>query len=81
MCRAAGRALPPGPRDLAVPARGPVPCPMRIVQCVYATAPGALPQKFVLDSAPFPSATLALYNEAGHRGPWTSECWVGVRPQ
>lgn len=49
--------------------------------CALATAPGALPHKFVLDSAPFPSATLALYNEAGHRGPWTSECWVGVRPQ
>ena len=50
--------------------------------CALATAPGALPQKFVLDrSAPFPDATLAFYNEAGHAGPWTSECWVGVRPQ
>jgi hypothetical protein len=49
--------------------------------CALATAPGALPRKFVLDgSAPFPNATLALYNEAGHEGPWTSECWVGVRP-
>ena len=49
--------------------------------CALATAPGALPRKFVLDgSAPFPNATLALYNEAGHDGPWTSECWVGVRP-
>lgn len=49
--------------------------------CALATAPGALPNKFVLDSsAPFPDATLALYNEAGHDGPWTSECWVGVRP-
>ena len=50
--------------------------------CALATAPGALPRRFVLDgAAPFPSATLALYNEAGHDGPWTSECWVGVRPQ
>ena len=50
--------------------------------CALATAPGALPPKFMLDgSAPFPSATLALYNQAGHSGPWTSECWVGVRPQ
>jgi hypothetical protein len=49
--------------------------------CALATAPGALPHKFELDrSAPFPDATLALYNEAGHTGPWTSECWVGVRP-
>jgi hypothetical protein len=49
--------------------------------CAVATAPGGLPRKFVLDnSAPFPSATLALYNEAGHQGPWTSECWVGVKP-
>jgi hypothetical protein len=49
--------------------------------CALATAPGALPHRFALDgSAPFPSATLALYNEAGHQGPWTSECWVGVRP-
>ena len=49
--------------------------------CALATAPGALPRKFELDrSAPFPDATLALYNEAGHSGPWTSECWVGVRP-
>ena len=50
--------------------------------CALATAPGALPSKFVLDAvAPFPGPTLALYNEAGHTGPWTSECWVGVRPQ
>ena len=50
--------------------------------CALATAPGALPRKFVVDGrAPFPGATLALYNEAGHAGPWTSECWVGVRPQ
>jgi hypothetical protein len=49
--------------------------------CALATAPGALPRRFVLDgSAPFPSATLALYNELAHQGPWTSECWVGVRP-
>jgi hypothetical protein len=49
--------------------------------CALATAPGALPRRFVLDSsAPFPGATLALYNEAGHDGPWTSECCVGVRP-
>jgi hypothetical protein len=49
--------------------------------CALAIAPGALPHKFVLDgSAPFPSATLAFYNEPGHEGPWTSECWVGVRP-
>ena len=49
--------------------------------CALATAPGALPRKFVLDSAPFAAATLALYNQAGHDGPWTSECWVSVRPQ
>ncbi len=50
--------------------------------CALATAPGALPHKFVLDTAaPFPGATLALYNQAGHSGPWTSECWVGVRPR
>ena len=50
--------------------------------CALATAPGALPEKFILDrSAPFAGATLALYNQAGHDGPWTSECWVGVRPQ
>jgi hypothetical protein len=49
--------------------------------CALATAPGALPHRFELDgSAPFPTATLALYNEAAHQGPWTSECWVGVRP-
>ena len=49
--------------------------------CALATAPGALPRKFELDgSAPFPDATLALYEQAGHQGPWTSECWVGVRP-
>jgi hypothetical protein len=49
--------------------------------CAMATAPGALPRNFVLDrSAPFPGETLAFYNEAGHNGPWTSECWVGVRP-
>ena len=49
--------------------------------CALATAPGALPPSFVLDGgAPFPDATLALYEEAGHNGPWTSECWVGVRP-
>lgn len=49
--------------------------------CALATAPGALPRKFELDgSAPFPDATLALYEQAGHNGPWTSECWVGVRP-
>jgi hypothetical protein len=52
-----------------------------LAACALATAPGALPHKFVLDAlAPFPSATLALYNNAGHQGPWTSECWVGVRP-
>jgi hypothetical protein len=49
--------------------------------CALAKAPGALPRKFELDgSAPFPDATLALYNLAGHKGPWTSECWLGVRP-
>ena len=49
--------------------------------CALAKAPGALPRKFELDSgAPFPDATLALYELAGHDGPWTSECWVGVRP-
>ena len=49
--------------------------------CALATAPGALPKNFVLDgTAPFPDATLALFNEAGHQGAWTSECWVGVRP-
>jgi hypothetical protein len=48
--------------------------------CALATAPGALPHKFVLDSAPFPTPTLAFYNGAGHVGPWNSECWVGVRP-
>ena len=50
--------------------------------CALATAPGALPQGFALDgSAPFPDATLALYEEAGHEGKWTSECWVGALPQ
>jgi hypothetical protein len=48
--------------------------------CALATAPGALPKNFEIDSAPFPDPTLALYNEAGHQGTWTSECWVGVRP-
>ena len=48
--------------------------------CALATAPGALPHKFVLDSAPFPTPTLAFYDGAGHDGPWNSECWVGVRP-
>ena len=49
--------------------------------CALATAPGALPKKFVLDgTAPFPDPTLAFYNGAGHEGPWTSECWVGVKP-
>lgn len=49
--------------------------------CALATAPGALPSGFVLDgSAPFPDATLALYEELSHSGPWISECWVGVRP-
>ncbi len=49
--------------------------------CALATAPGALPRRFELDhTAPFPECTLALYNQAGHSGPWTSECWVGVRP-
>jgi len=49
--------------------------------CALATAPGALPFLFVLDGrAPFPEPTLALYEQAGHDGPWISECWVGVRP-
>lgn len=49
--------------------------------CALATGKGALPHKFVLDgSAPFPDATLALYNDLSTRGAWTSECWVGVRP-
>lgn len=50
--------------------------------CALATAPGALPSPYVLDErAPFPAPTLALYELAGHQGPWVSECWVGVRPQ
>jgi hypothetical protein len=49
--------------------------------CALATTRGALPPAFELDgSAPFPDATLALYNDLATQGPWTSECWVGVRP-
>jgi hypothetical protein len=50
--------------------------------CALAQGPGALPAPYVLDkSAPFPGPTLALSEQAGHQGPWVSECWVGVRPQ